>query len=330
MNTLAIPGELVNLAPIEQQPLASLSPRDNVWDTMRGYADAVAVMLHEDPSGALDRLGQRVDRCVPWLRYGERLDESTGEAAMRLEKAFFCRVRSCPVCQWRRSLMWKARAYEAIPQLAQAYPAARWIFLPLTVRNCAPGDLRQTLRAMSGGWNRLREHAEMRDVLGWVRGVEVTRKPENRTAHPHFHNLLLVKSTYFRGDHYITQARWTAAWRKAMRLDYDPIVDVRAVRSRGEDGIRGAVAETLKYAVAPADMVADADWFREVVRQTHRTRAVASGGVLKDLLRDEENGEELLLLDDQQEPDDERLRAWLFNWQQRRQQYIGGRVARRA
>ncbi|WP_170869787.1 protein rep, partial [Shigella sonnei] len=26
---------------------------------------------------------------------------------LRLREAHFCRVRHCPVCQWRRSLMWQ-------------------------------------------------------------------------------------------------------------------------------------------------------------------------------------------------------------------------------
>ena len=38
-------------------------------------------------------------------------------------------------------------------------------------------------------------------------------------VHPHFHAMLLVKSTYFNRD-YINQAEWTDMWIKAMRLDY--------------------------------------------------------------------------------------------------------------
>ena len=40
-------------------------------------------------------------------------------------------------------------------------------------------------------------------------------------VHPHFHAMLLVKSTYFNRD-YINQVEWTDMWIKAMRLDYYP------------------------------------------------------------------------------------------------------------
>ena len=48
-------------------------------------------------------------------------------------------------------------------------------------------------------------------------------------VHPHFHAMLLVKSTYFNRD-YINQVEWTDMWIKAMRLDYYPQVDIRAVK----------------------------------------------------------------------------------------------------
>ena len=49
-------------------------------------------------------------------------------------------------------------------------------------------------------------------------------------AHPHFHAMLLVKSTYFHGSYYIDQSAWIEMWMKAMRLDYIPQVDIRAVK----------------------------------------------------------------------------------------------------
>ena len=45
------------------------------------------------------------------------------------------------------------------------------------------------------------------------------KKSERMNVHPHFHAMLLVKSTYFNRD-YINQAEWTDMWIKAMRLDY--------------------------------------------------------------------------------------------------------------
>jgi hypothetical protein len=50
----------------------------------------------------------------------------------------------------------------------------------------------------------------------------------------------------------------------------------------------GAVAEILKYAVKPSDMVRDHDWFLTLVDQVHKTRAVAIGGILKRSIKERE------------------------------------------
>ena len=50
-------------------------------------------------------------------------------------------------------------------------------------------------------------------------------------AHPHFHALLLVKPSYFKGQGYIKQGDWTEMWRKALRADYLPSVNVKAVKA---------------------------------------------------------------------------------------------------
>jgi hypothetical protein len=49
-----------------------------------------------------------------------------------------------------------------------------------------------------------------------------------------------------------------------------------------------AVAEILKYAVKPSDMIRDHEWFRELVDQTHKIRGVAIGGILKRYIKERE------------------------------------------
>ncbi|PAP01099.1 protein rep, partial [Salmonella enterica] len=67
----------------------------------------------------------------------------------------YCRVRHCPVCQRRRSLMWQARFYQSLPKIVADYPDGRWMFLTLTVRNCAIEDLGVTLTSMNAAFQRM-------------------------------------------------------------------------------------------------------------------------------------------------------------------------------
>ncbi|MCV5296582.1 protein rep, partial [Escherichia coli] len=79
------------------------------------------------------------------------------------------------VCQWRRSLMWQARFYQSLPKIVADYPDARWMFLTLTVRNCAIEDLGDTLTALNAAFQRMKVRKESKSVQGWIRTTEVTR-----------------------------------------------------------------------------------------------------------------------------------------------------------
>jgi len=227
--------------------------------------------------------------------------------------------------------MWQARFYQSLPKIVQEQPKARWLFLTVTVRNCSIGELASTLTAMNAGWKRLIERREFRPVLGWVRTTEVTRGHDG-SAHPHFHALMMVPPSMLTGTNYIKHARWVELWRDCMRLDYQPVVDVRAVKERAPEAaqtaadaraaaLQRAVAETLKYSVKPSDMTADAEWFLELTRQTHKRRFVATGGALKDVLRvDEETDTDMVMADGQAEGEDDGSRL-AFNWRSSERRY---------
>lgn len=264
------------------------------------------------------RLGARVAMCSLWLGFAWAPDrQATSALTLKLREARFCRVRLCPICQWRRCLMWLARFHAALPRVLAQHPTARFIFLTLTQRNVPVAELRSAFGAMSEAWGRLVQTKAFGVVLGWIRTSEVTRAKDG-SAHPHFHALLMVPSNYFT-KRYISQPKWADMWRSASRLDYGPVVHVEAVKE-AHGGIVRAVLETVKYSVKPSDMKVDAAWFLEVTRQLWKLRAIASGGVLKDVLREKEESENDLLLLRDSDPSDEKA-SLFFNWQKAPRRY---------
>ena len=100
-----------------------------------------------------------------------------GEDKLVLKQAFFCRVRFCPVCQWRRSLLWRAVMFQKLEEIKTQYPTHRWVFLTLTVRNCDLVDLRDTLKDMNASWKRMSETVAFKNgIAGFIRTTEVTRE----------------------------------------------------------------------------------------------------------------------------------------------------------
>lgn len=332
--------------------LSSVSERDKPWDIHRANSDRVSQLY---AGSEFEKYGSRMGTCSQWLGFAPTTNKE-GSLDLKLRFAFFCRVRTCPVCQWRRSLMWTARFFQAIPKIQAVHPDARFVFLTLTVQNCAIADLRTTLRDMNAAWKRLSERKAF-PAIGWVKAIEVTavydcyngstfvgrhgstwvdkwqsqhkrrlRLEITDEVHPHIHVMLMVPPSYFKKN-YLSQAAWTDLWRKSLRVEYTPIVNVKAVKSRpghesGDStaGIAAGILETLKYAVKESDLLADRDWLIEVTRQLHKTRAIAVGGVLKQLIRDDDP--EDLIHGDESEALEETFTELYFRWLREPQQYV--------
>lgn len=210
--------------------------------------------------------------------------------------------------------MWKAKAYKMLPSVVEAYPKYRWLFLTLTLKNCPITELRNTLTSMHESFKRLTKLKKF-PAVGWLKSTEVTRGKDG-SAHPHFHCLLLVKPCYF-GKNYIKQSEWVAIWKQSLRIDYNPVLDVQAVK-QGTAPMT-LVPELLKYCVKESDLVGDREWFLELTRQMHKMRCVAVGGVLKDYLKAlEEEPEDLIGQGDEDEIDEGHL---YFDWKQRERKY---------
>lgn len=212
--------------------------------------------------------------------------------------------------------MWKAKAYKVLPKIVEEYPTHRWLFLTLTQKNVPISDLRETLQQMNKAFQRLVQ-LKVFPAEGWLRSTEVTRGRDGN-AHPHFHCLLLVPAGYFSGQAYIRQSKWVELWRKCMRLDYNPILDVQAVKQGSKP--MELVPELLKYCTKESDLVADREWFLELTRQMHKMRAVATGGVLKQYLKElEEEPDDLIGESDT--PEAQESSSLYFGWKRPEKRY---------
>jgi plasmid rolling circle replication initiator protein Rep len=286
--------------------LASLSPKDKKWDERRAEADG---FKHLYRGTDFDSYSARIGNCSELLVFAFQVAD-TGECALKLQAAKFCRVRQCPVCQWRRSLMWRAKAFKVLPKVIEQYPKSRFIFLTLTVKNCQLSELKQTLSWMNKAWTLLTKRKEW-PGQGWIKAVEVTRSGDD-LAHPHFHCLLMVRPSYFTTG-YLSQKRWAEVWQDCLKVDYTPVVHIQTIKPpkgtlEGQEGaaMLTALCETLKYSVKPGDVLqedsrgmSNQEWLVELTRQLHKTRAVATGGVLKEYLKLlEEEPEDLIHVDE--------------------------------
>lgn len=326
-------------------PLAQQSERDQIWDERKAWADTMmrSLMSIQDPQFV--RYADRVRDCAEALFFWLRTDTSTGELTLKLKSAPFCHWRHCPICGWRRGLKTKAIIYQALKPVLDQYPTSRWIFLTLTVQNPDIHDLRDTIKHMGSSLRRMMERKNW-PAQGWICAIEVTLGKDGN-PHPHFHLLLQVPSSYFKGPNYINTREWVRRWREALRADYDPVCDVRVIKPRQKDiealqatqelnpgqepldprieALRSAISEVAKYPVKAVDLIkAGPEWLAEFIRQVHGLKFLTSGGTLKGILKDvrEEGKQDLVHVGDGDEgqgsDDDQTLN---FHWRKAAKQY---------
>lgn len=311
-----------NVTPVPQTcnpdlALSDLSERDASWDHHRANADVVQIYYGTSSRSA------RLAECAQDLGFLLVPDSELGEYQLKLAIAHFCRVRYCTVCQWRRSLMWKARAYEVFPQIVRDYPAARFLFLTLSPRNCAISDLRETLTLMNKSFAKMVRYKAW-PAIGWLRSTEVIRGRDGVSAHPHFHCLLMVKGSYFSTKKYLNHDDWLALWQRALKVDYKPHAHVSALNKKIDPV--DLIPELLKYSTKESDLIADKDWFWELTKQTHKMRFVSTSGIIKQYLSSlEEEPDDLIGEGDDGRPDEGKL---FFSWRKEEKRYRYRETAR--
>ncbi|MDF5715298.1 MAG: protein rep [Rhizonema sp. NSF051] len=262
--------------------LSDIANIGKTWDKHRANAELVSNYYAAAGDHELNNYAWRIKICSEFLEFKLSPEEAGGIFKLKLLRTKFCRVRHCPVCQWRRSLMWKAKAYKILPQVVTDYPKYRWLFVTLTVKNCQISELRTTLDGMNKAFKRLTE-LKAWSAKGWVKSLEVTKGRDGVSAHPHLHILAMVQPSYF-SHGYLSQVKWVTLWQQCLRIDYQPVVHISAIAKHHDPTI--LIPEILKYQVKESDLIADREWFLELTRQLYKTRAIAVGGVLKHYMRE--------------------------------------------
>ncbi|KAA9267737.1 protein rep, partial [Streptococcus anginosus] len=163
-----------------------------------------------------------------------------------------------------------------------------------TVKNVTGQELNQSMTDILRGFNRLMKYKKVdKNLIGFLRATEVTYSKELDSYHPHLHVLLMVRPSYFQAKaDYINQEEWTELWQKAMKLDYTPMVDIRAVKADKGKGLKGAILETAKYPVKPFDVTDKKTDFTDqeklqivddMLTGLHRKRQIGFGKLFKEI-----------------------------------------------
>ena len=228
----------------------------------------------------------RVKNCAETLNY--QIDEN---GQLKLYQVWFCKSRLCPLCNWRRAIKSSKQLEIILNDAMSQYKDARFLFLTLTTKNTfGKEELKSELSRMGRAIYKLVQYRKVaKNLLGYVRSTEITVAKDG-SYNQHMHVLLLVRANFFDGkENYIKQSEWKNFWKKAMKLDYEPVVFIEAVKDKsGKGSLKSAALETAKYQTKSSDYLTKDDEKNLKIIDDYEyalrgKRQISFGGVLKEI-----------------------------------------------
>lgn len=242
--------------------------------------------------------GYRMQQCAQSIQ----MDICGSCGHKHIINARLCRDRFCPVCGWRLSMRRFANMMQIVQGLRERYPEAEWQFVTLTVENCRPKDLRETIDEMARAWNCIwsRRTTKKMPILGWARSLEITYNKKAQTFHPHYHVMILWDDAYSPS---VDEQKWLErSWCDTVQLrTVSHAQDSAMVKSYGRqmvpsiydqqddqaEAVLSAVLETYKYSIKSVELQEmPLGIFDALDKLMKGRRMVAFGGIVKEYARE--------------------------------------------
>lgn len=265
-----------------------------------------------------------LEHCADTLLFAEN-----AEGKKKLKSTNFCRLRLCPMCQWRRSLKMFGQVQTITDKILERDKSTRFLFATFTVKNVDAENLETCINILNNKFlylvSRNKTFAPAKklkqNLLGYLKAVEVTYNTKDKTYHPHLHVIFAVKSTFFKNkQNYMTKKEWIELWQQALGIDYKPQTDIRAIKTNTGK----AIAEVAKYPVKTAPILSLPDDEAVEVLKTltlslNKKRFVSYGGIFKTVkqelkLADIETDKDLVNTDIEQQERFNAVTAVLFKY----------------
>lgn len=202
------------------------------------------------------KIKENICNCGRFVQFNSYKNISTEEVKKKVEQAYMCHYRYCPLCNYYRICLVSPQMVKALEN--EQNKGNKILFLTLTVPNCEYSNIRQIISNMNKAYKRLTRLGFFKSVEAWIRTTEVTFNTKGE-AHPHFHTALAVNENYFKKGNYKTTREWSKIWSKACKSDKQLIVDIRKAykskkHSKRDLDIHSTVKELAKYCIKSTDL----------------------------------------------------------------------------
>lgn len=258
-----------------------------LWETKRKEeklqvekaGEMMKALAEKGVFGATEKRAERLRTCSDHVLCKATEDFSK----IKMKSEVRCKDRFCPHCQRVDSVKTAIELQTILTALrSDGYKA---LMLTLTVPNCKGNGpaLNYTLQKMSKAFNRLRNKIIRDDTIpyeGFYRTVEVTFNAEKKTFHPHYHVVLIFRSSFNEDTTKKLQRLIMKYWRES--FESRKRIDQVHLEMLGET--MKDVFEVSKYCAKSSDYLDHGlDVFEAFVVGLKGMRMREFGGIMKDM-----------------------------------------------
>ena len=213
----------------------------NYFQRFKLFVDYLRILNVSSPFvdyvSRIDSFENKLRNCTTFLYF-----QKDKNGLIRLSRSNFCKWRLCPVCSWRRRLVFCFKFFDKIRLLLE-HQEYKFLFLTLNIQNCEVHDVRSTIQTLNlayrylfygaGGQSRFVYPASLfwyksgKKASTWLHGhiksVEIARRwlldDYRWSCNVHLHSLLAVPKDYSPDSPFYVDNRkleWIKAWKAAL------------------------------------------------------------------------------------------------------------------
>lgn len=230
------------------------------WSELKKKTQYVAILMDEiakEGNENIDeRLVNRVSNCSRFLTFGRQ----TKNSPLVLQKANYCNNRFCYTCNALKARRTYYKLLHIVDEMMwRNEKEYDFLHITLTVKNVKGDEIRDMFNKMGNAWQkvmnlvtRVKNGKGTRNNTiykigthyeGYFRSYEGTYNKWTKDYHPHMHIIFAMNKM----QEGVTHEELQALWKKYMKLDYEPEVNIDSVYNNKGFDICQSVACVAKY-----------------------------------------------------------------------------------
>lgn len=253
----------------EIKQIITLKESLQIWDRIKHEN----LVLSQRLKNKNEAYARRLENCCDLLKF-----KRCPNGYLNLSRVRFCRVRGCPICEWRRSNQIATRVYQAAKTITKTNPAHRYVLISLPMLPCSAQNLPDALSQLDLGYRRLSKlKAWIAD--GCLRFLNISFW--NDLVLIKLDCLCLMPSSYF-GKKYLSQADWSDLWQQCLRLPAMQEVETKNLNKLAENYVAYKaknLSQKLDLTLCSENILVD------VIDALHKHRLFSACGLFKNFLK---------------------------------------------